>query len=207
MQGMIIRNGKLSYRSFLADSFRSGLSPLAPAEGLFSTAVRSSERTAVMALFSRKKTPPASPPNPFVRTPEQEAARREREAAEAAAVEAARVVYEPRKGGRPTVENPRTKRVSLSLSDEEHETLVAAAEGRRVSVWARERLLESLAKDPTSGSGAEVARLRADLGRVGSNLNQLVRAVNSGQTVPSAELLDAVQATREELARVRGELP
>ena len=41
MQGMIIRNGKLSYRSCLADSFRSGLSPLAPAEGLFSTAVRS----------------------------------------------------------------------------------------------------------------------------------------------------------------------
>nr|WP_255256094.1 plasmid mobilization relaxosome protein MobC [Arthrobacter sp.] len=53
----------------------------------------------------------------------------------------------------------------------------------------------------------EVARLRADLGRVGSNLNQLVRAVNSGQTVPSTELLAAVQATREELARVRGELP
>ncbi|MGP9033375.1 plasmid mobilization relaxosome protein MobC [Glutamicibacter mysorens] len=76
-----------------------------------------------------------------------------------------------------------------------------------MSVWARERLLESLDTDPTPGAGAEVARLRADLGRVGSNLNQLVRAVNSGQTVPSAELLDAVQATREELARVRGELP
>lgn len=161
-----------------------------------------------MALFSRKKAPaPARPRNPFVPTPEQEAARREREAAQAAAAEAARVIYEPRKGGRPTVEHPRTKRVSLSLSDQEHETLVAAAGGRQVSVWARERLLESLNTDPTPGAGAEVARLRADLGRVGSNLNQLMRAVNSGQTVPSAELLDAVQATREELARVRGELP
>lgn len=161
-----------------------------------------------MALFSRKKTPaPGRPRNPFVRTPEQEAARRGREAAQAAVAEPAPVVYEPRKGGRPTVENPRTKRVSLSLSEQEHETLVAAAEGRRVSVWARERLLESLDPDPTSGAGVEVARFRADLGRVGSNLNQLVRAVNSGQTVPSAELLDAVQATREELTRVRGELP
>lgn len=160
-----------------------------------------------MALFSRKKTPPASQPNPFVRTPEQEAARREREAAQAAAAEAARVVYEPRKGGRPTVENPRTKRVSLSLSDQEHEALVAAAGGRRVSVWAREVLLEKLDTSEASHILGEVARLRADLGRVGSNLNQLVRAVNSGQTVPSAELLDAVQATREELARVRGELP
>lgn len=156
-----------------------------------------------MALFSRKKTPvPERPRNPFVPTPEQEAARREREAAEAA-----RVVYEPRKGGRPTVEHPRAKRVSLSLSDQEHEALVAAAGGRRVSAWARERLLESLDTDPVPGAGEEVARLRADLGRVGSNLNQLVRAVNSGQTVPSAELLEAVQVTREELARVRGELP
>ena len=60
---------------------------------------------------------------------------------------------------------------------------------------------------PKPGNGAEVAKLRADLGRVGSNLNQLVRAVNSGQTPASAELLEAVQATREELARVRGELP
>ena len=76
-----------------------------------------------------------------------------------------------------------------------------------MSVWARERLLELLATEPTPGVGVEVARLRADLGRVGSNLNQLVRAVNSGQAVPSAELLDAVEATREELARVRGELP
>lgn len=161
-----------------------------------------------MGLFSRKKPPaPERSRNPFVETPEQEAARREREAAQAAAAEAARVVYEPRKGGRPTVEHPRTKRVSLSLSDQEHEILTAAAGDERVSAWARERLLESLDTDPNPGAGEEMARLRADLGRVGSNLNQLVRAVNSGQTVASAELLEAVQATREELARVRGELP
>lgn len=157
-----------------------------------------------MALFSRKKTSLPAPVNPFVAAGQQLKEQREREAAEA---EAARVVYEPRKGGRPTVENPRTKRVSLSLSDQEYEALVAAAEGRRVSVWAREVLLEGLDTSEVSHIASEVARLRADLGRVGSNLNQLVRAVNSGQTVPSAELLEAVQATREELARVRGELP
>jgi len=42
------------------------------------------------------------------------------------------------------VGNPRTKRVSLSLSDQEHEVLLAATEGQRVSVWAREVLLETL---------------------------------------------------------------
>lgn len=165
-----------------------------------------------MALFSRRKPPPPSPRNPFVPTPEQVAARRERDAAEAAAAEAARVVYEPRKGGRPTVENPRTRRVSMSLTEEEHAAWTAAAEGRGLSAWAREQVTAQLeAEDSASGkfqgNGAEVAKLRADLGRVGSNLNQLVRAVNSGQTPTSAELLEAVQATREELARVRGELP
>ena len=157
-----------------------------------------------MALFSRRKTPPPSPRNPFVTTPEQVAEQREREAAAAAA---ARPVFEPRKGGRPTVENPRTRRVSMSLTEEEHAAWTAAAEGRGLSAWAREQVTAQLEQEQPRGNGAEVAKLRADLGRVGSNLNQLVRAVNSGQTPPSAELLQAVQATREELARVRGELP
>lgn len=162
-----------------------------------------------MALFSRRKTAAPSPKNPFVPTPEQVAARREREATEAAAAEAARVVYEPRKGGRPTVEKPRTRRVSMSLTEEEYAALSAAAEGRKISSWAREQILARLDTSDAShiDAAGEVAKLRADLGRVGSNLNQLVRAVNSGQTASSTELLEAVQATREELARVRGELP
>lgn len=57
MQGMIIRNGKLSYRSCLADSFRSGLSPLAPAEGLFSTALRSRKDGSHGVVFSEENTP------------------------------------------------------------------------------------------------------------------------------------------------------
>ncbi|GAB2903746.1 MobC domain-containing protein [Neomicrococcus lactis] len=160
-----------------------------------------------MALFSRRKTPPASPRNPFVLTPEQVAAKQEREAAEAAAIEAARPVFEPRKGGRPTVENPRTRRVSMSLTEDEHAAWTAAAQGRGLSAWAREQVAAQLEAEQPRGTGAEVAKLRADLGRVGSNLNQLVRAVNSGHAPSSPELLEAVQATREELARVRGELP
>lgn len=165
-----------------------------------------------MALFSRRKTPPASPRNPFVVAPEQVAAKQEREAAEAAAIEAARPFFEPRKGGRPTAVNPRTRRVSMSLTEEEHAAWTAAAGERGLSVWAREQVTAQLESgEPqagqSQGSGGEVAKLRADLGRVGSNLNQLVRAVNSGHTPSSPELLEAVQATRAELARVRGELP
>ncbi len=158
-----------------------------------------------MALFSRKKTAPDAPVNPFVVAGQQVAARLEREAAEAAAAQPP--VFEPRKGGRPTVENPRTRRVSMSLTEEEHAAWSAAAQGRGLSAWAREQVAAQLEQDLPPGNGAEVAKLRADLGRVGSNLNQLVRAVNSGHAPTSAELLEAVQATRAELARVRGELP
>ncbi|MDN5878404.1 MAG: MobC family plasmid mobilization relaxosome protein [Micrococcaceae bacterium] len=48
--------------------------------------------------------------------------------------------------------------------------------------------------------------MRADLGRMGSNLNQPTRAVNSGQVLAHGELLETVEATRQELARLRGEL-
>lgn len=158
-----------------------------------------------MALFSRKKPAPLAPVSPWVLAGQKLVEQREREAAEAVA---ARPVFEPRKGGRPTVENPRTRRVSMSLTEEEHAAWSASAGGRGLSVWAREQVAAQLEQgQPAQGNGAEVARLRADLGRVGSNLNQLVRAVNSGHAPSSAELLEAVQATREELARVRGELP
>lgn len=154
-----------------------------------------------MALFSRKKTAPVAPVSPWVLAGQKLSEQREREAAEAAAV------FESRKGGRPTVANPRTRRVSMSLTEEEHAVWTAAADGRGLSAWAREQVAAQLEAEHPRGNGAEVAKLRADLGRVGSNLNQLVRAVNSGHAPFSAELLEAVQATREELARVRGELP
>lgn len=162
-----------------------------------------------MALFSRKKPAPSTPVSPWVLAGESVKAKQEAEAAEAAA---ARPVFEPRKAGRPTVENPRTRRVSMSLTEEEHSAWSAAAAERGLSIWAREQVTAQLeAEQPPAGQsqghGVEVAKLRADLGRVGSNLNQLVRAVNSGHAPSSGELLEAVQATREELARVRGELP
>ncbi|MBB2997504.1 plasmid mobilization relaxosome protein MobC [Paeniglutamicibacter cryotolerans] len=156
-----------------------------------------------MALFSRQKPAPVAPVNPWVLAGAAAKAQRETEASLAAGSP----VFEPRKGGRPTVEHPRTRRVSMSLTEEEHESWTVAAAGRSLSAWAREQVAAQLEQGQPQNNGSEVARLRADLGRVGSNLNQLVRAVNSGHTPGSAELLEAVQAAREELARVRGELP
>lgn len=94
----------------------------------------------------------------------------------------------------------------MSLTEEEHAAWSAAAEGRGLSAWARDQVTAQLESGRPGDDGKEVARLRADLGRMGSNLNQLTRAVNSGQVLAHRELLEAVEATRQELARVRGEL-
>ena len=59
-----------------------------------------------------------------------------------------------------------------------------------------------------SDVGGEVAGLRADLGRVGNNLNQIARALNTaergGADGPgNADVFAAVDAAREQLAAIR----
>lgn len=111
-------------------------------------------------------------------------------------------------GGRPVAVEPRTRRVSMSLTEAEHRAWTQAAGGQRVSVWARERVQEQLdASTPRVGEVQELARIRADLARVGSNLNQLMRAVNQGQVVPTPQLHEAVEALASQLGAVRRELP
>ncbi len=111
-------------------------------------------------------------------------------------------------GGRPVAVEPRTRRVSMSLTEAEHRAWTEAAGGQRVSVWARDRVQEQLDADsPRTGEVQELARIRADLARVGSNLNQLMRAVNQGQVVPTPQLQEAVQALAQELGALRRALP
>ena len=96
----------------------------------------------------------------------------------------------------------------MSLTETEHRAWTQAADGQRLSVWARERVQEQLAADtPRVGEVQELARIRADLARVGSNLNQLMRAVNQGQVVPTPQLQEAVQALAQELGALRRSLP
>lgn len=96
----------------------------------------------------------------------------------------------------------------MSLTEVEYQAWTVAAEGNRLSVWARERVQEQLEADtPRAGEAQELAKIRADLARVGSNLNQLMRAVNQGQVVPTPQLYEAVDALAQELGAVRRVLP
>ncbi|HER7802517.1 TPA: plasmid mobilization relaxosome protein MobC [Streptococcus pyogenes] len=96
----------------------------------------------------------------------------------------------------------------MSLTEAEHAAWVEAAGQQRLSVWAREQVQAQLAQEqPNAGKAAELARIRADLARVGSNLNQLMRATNQGQVPKSSELVEAVNRLWQELVLVRRDLP
>lgn len=164
----------------------------------------------MVGLFSRKKTTPASPWLGLI----EDQDRREAPAPDGPVQDVAPEPVEaspedaPVRGGRPVAAEPRTKRVGLSLTEAEHAAWVAAAGGQRLSVWAREQVQAQLAQEqPHAGQAAELARLRADLARVGSNLNQLMRATHQGQVPDSAELVQAVNGLWQELVLVRRDLP
>ena len=113
----------------------------------------------------------------------------------------------------------RTVTVAVRLTPAEHARWVAAATagGRgQMGRWVREtvtaRLDGGAAATPTSAeASAQVAALRGELSKVGSNLNQVARALNTanrgGEAAPATEaVLQVVEATRAELGRVRDHL-
>ena len=198
----------LAHRSFLAARCsRSGQSPCS-CGGLVSTPWRGLGRVVPLGLFSRRSKQPGTvlsgSGNRWEELlEEQPLASPDSEPAEAEPAP-------PRRGagGRPVAVEPRTRRVSMSLTEAEHRAWTEAADGQRLSVWARERVQEQLDADtPAAGEVQELARIRADLARVGSNLNQLMRAVNQGQVVPTPQLYEAVDALASQLGAVRRQLP
>lgn len=92
----------------------------------------------------------------------------------------------------------RGKIVAVRCSPEEHARIEAAAEGQGLSLsgYARSRLLGEVTegtKRRPPRDAAELARLLGQLGKVGSNLNQLTRLGNQGQLVTPATLAACVE--------------
>ncbi len=111
----------------------------------------------------------------------------------------------------------RTRTVSARWSPAEHTTWLVAAQGAgrgRLGSWVRDRVAATLGTGtaaPAAGTGVvnaapgglgvsvgEWAGLRAELGRVGNNLNQAVRLANASGVNPArvAEMADAAAGTR-----------
>lgn len=163
-----------------------------------------------MSLFSRKKKPATAPrANPFV--PDRDPISPEPAPApvESDSSPEQSEVLAPRPAGRPEAISPRSKRVSMSLTEAEHQAWTMAADGQPLSTWARHQVQAQLETGavPDGVGGAELQRLRADLGRVGSNLNQLTRGMHQGQLVDTDDLVAALEQVSQHLADVRRALP
>ncbi len=198
----------LAHRSFLAARCsRSGQSPCS-CGGLVSTPWRGLGRVILLGLFSRRSKQPGTVPPVAGNRWEELLEEQPLTSPTPEPTDAGPTPRTQGAGGRPVAVEPRTRRVSMSLTEAEHRAWTQAAGGQRLSVWARERVQEQLeASTPRVGEVQELARIRADLARVGSNLNQLMRAVNQGQVVPTPQLYEAVEALASQLGAVRRELP
>lgn len=126
----------------------------------------------------------------------------------------------PARGVRAAVGRPargidkRTYRVNLSLSADEHEALSLLAQRDGVGSlarWVRDRVLNSITLDAMGYTGVrdrEVAKLRADLNRVGNNLNQVALGLNAAnkygtQRPEDRQVLEAVEQVRVQIAEIR----
>lgn len=111
----------------------------------------------------------------------------------------------------------RTKTVAVRLTPAEHAQWVAAAEaeGRgQMGRWVRETVTARLEGRPAAAPIAavgEAREMRAELARMGSNLNQIARALNisalGGAPAPALEdIARSLEAVRGQLGAVRDEL-
>lgn len=107
--------------------------------------------------------------------------------------------------GRMRVKDARKRIIPVRCTEHERVAIKAVAEEAGLSVGAFLRLLalgdaglRAVRKPPVEK--AELARILGQLGKIGSNVNQIARAVNSTRNLPSwSELAEM----KEDIARMR----
>jgi hypothetical protein len=102
----------------------------------------------------------------------------------------------------------RQPRVTFRLTPEEYGTLQAQAAGHGVTLGShiRETLLNAPRTRQRRRPLADVAALARTLGelnRVGSNINQIARRINLGETPLAHEIHDSLGGIREILGAIR----
>ncbi len=130
-----------------------------------------------------------------------------------AADEGAEAAPEPARGGAPwkgrrKVADPKSKIVPIRFTPEQYEQLSEKANraGLAIGAAAREILLgeagpRAVKRPPVEK--AQLARLLGAIGKLGSNVNQIARALNEGRDPPSREELAAMRA---DIAAMRAEV-
>jgi hypothetical protein len=114
-----------------------------------------------------------------------------------------------------TEKRVRTRILPIRLSDEERAVVETAAEraGLAAGSYARQALLGAPAPRQVRRPPVErreLVRLLGEVGKIGSNLNQLARAANSGELVPNAEIdaaLAGLMTVRDAILKALGREP
>lgn len=98
--------------------------------------------------------------------------------------------------------------IGIRLTDEERAIIEEGAEAAGLSIGAfvRKRAIgeegERFRRRPPADR-QELTRLLAQLGKVGGNLNQIARRVNSGDQSPDLSIEKAAEAVTETMAVIR----
>lgn len=115
---------------------------------------------------------------------------------------------EKRRRGRRRVAEPKSAFVRLRCTEKQHADLAERADRAGLSVAAY-MLAMSLGEEAPRGARRPpierrlIAKLLGETGKIGSNINQIARALNMGRTDPDALQLAPIQA---ELSLIRDAL-
>lgn len=101
--------------------------------------------------------------------------------------------------------------VAIRLDEDEHAawTEAAHAVGRQqLGRWAREHIARSIDHAASPETAAELSKIRQQLIRIGNNLNQLTRKVNTGNwsDPPQNRTWKTLIETRDEISQIRDKL-
>ncbi len=96
----------------------------------------------------------------------------------------------------------RQKEIKIRLTEEEHQALLERMTGGELATWIRQTCLE---EKPNKKRNYKVAdpQLLAGLGRIGGNLNQIARQVNTVQSdIEKIKAFAELAMIREQLQKV-----
>ena len=106
-----------------------------------------------------------------------------------------------------TPEKLRRHSVKVSLNDAELEQLKEKSQGRSLGTYCRESALNKVTPVAPLQAIPEVNREKwMELGRLGSNLNQIARQLNAGEFVQAQEIQEVIENTWAEVQKLRQEL-
>ena len=103
---------------------------------------------------------------------------------------------------KPKVLEKRQKEIKVRLTESEHQALLERMTGGELATWIRNTCLDEQPNKKRNSKGAD-PQILAALGRIGGNLNQIARQVNTVQSdIEKIRAFAELASIREQLQRI-----